>query len=107
MLSVCLHVFILQVQDEVDQPGDVCQHGGALHVPLGVRDDVVTPLAAGVSPAQLYVLHGELPQRQIVGVHVEVGQQSSSEGICLWRQVQTWSKRWSDLRLKVSHPRGL
>ena len=40
---------------------------------LRMRDDIVTSLTAGISPSMLNVLHGELPQRQIVGKHVEVG----------------------------------
>ena len=43
-------------------------------MPLGVGDDVVTSLTGGISPSSLYVLHSEVPQGQIVGKHVEVGQ---------------------------------
>ena len=40
---------------------------------LSMRDDIVASLTARVSSSTLNVLHGELPQRQIVGKHVEVG----------------------------------
>ena len=48
-------------------------------------DDIVTPLAGGISPSSLYVLHSQLPQGQIVGQHVEVGQEGGAQGICLRR----------------------
>ena len=56
---------------------------------LGVGDELVATLTAGVAAALLYVLHGEVPQGEVVGEHVEVGQHGSSEGIHLRRQVQS------------------
>ena len=40
---------------------------------LSMRDDIVASLTARISSSTLNVLHGELPQRQVVGKHVEVG----------------------------------
>ena len=56
---------------------------------LGVRDEIVAAQTAGVAAPLLDVLHAEVPQGEVVGEHVEVGQQGGSESINLWRQVQS------------------
>ena len=90
-------IFLLQEEDEVHQPGDVCQHGCTLHVPLvvhhhydylesrnifhshlGVWDEIVASLTAGVAAPHLNVLHGEVPQGQVVSEHVQLGQHGCS-----------------------------
>ena len=44
-------------------------------MPLGVRDEVVTANTARVASTQLNVLHVEVPESQVVGEHVEHGQE--------------------------------
>ena len=45
-----------------------------MKVPFGVRNDIVTAFTARIPSSKLDILHGEVPQGQIVGVHVEMGQ---------------------------------
>ena len=78
-------IFLFQEENKIHQSGHVCQRGSSLDVPLCMRDDIVTSLTPGVSSSVLYVLHSQIPQSQIVGKHVDVGKQSGSEGIRLWR----------------------
>ena len=58
-------------------------------MPLGVRDEIVAAFTAGVAPAQLEVLHSQLPQGQIVGQQVDLRQQGGPGCVHLRAQIET------------------
>ena len=70
-------------------------------MPLGVRDDIVTASTTRISSTQLNVLHRQLPEGQIVGVHVEVGEEGCSEGVGLRGQVQTFGNEYENPSTKI------
>ena len=83
-------ILLFQVKNKVNKSRHVRQSCCSLYVPLGVRDDIVTASTTRISSTQLNVLHRQLPEGQIVGVHVEVGEEGCSEGVGLRGQVQTF-----------------
>ena len=58
-------------------------------MPLGVGDDCVTANTPRVAAAQLNVLHVEVPESQVVGEHVELGQEGGPGLIGLRSLVET------------------
>ena len=58
-------------------------------MPLGVRDEVVTANTARVASTQLNVLHVEVPESEVVGEHVEHGQEGCPGLVSLGSLIET------------------
>ena len=82
-------LFNFEIEDKIHEFRQVCERGGSLEMPLGVRDEIVTALTARISPAELEVLHLQLPKSQVVGQQVDLRQQGGPGRVHLRAQVQT------------------